>query len=64
MRRTGRFCKSTNLLHGSRVTKGDAIVVMEHPDYIQLQQDYLESKSKLVYLELEYKRQKGLQEKM
>ena len=59
----GGFVKSTNLLHGSRVTKGDAIVVMEHPDYIQLQQDYLESKSKLVYLELEYKRQKGLQEK-
>jgi cobalt-zinc-cadmium efflux system membrane fusion protein len=36
---------------------------MEHPDYIQLQQDYLDSKSKLVYLELEYKRQKGLREK-
>ncbi len=58
----GGFVKSTDLLHGSRVTKGDAIVVMEHPDYIQLQQDYLDSKSKLVYLELEYKRQKGLRE--
>jgi cobalt-zinc-cadmium efflux system membrane fusion protein len=59
----GGFVKSTNLLHGSRVTKGDAVVVMEHPDYIQLQQDYLDSKSKLVYLELAYKRQKGLREK-
>ncbi len=55
----GGFVKSTDLLHGSRVTKGDAVVVMEHPDYIQLQQDYLDSKSRLVYLELEYKRQKG-----
>jgi len=59
----GGFVKSTDLLHGSRVTKGDAVVVMEHPDYIQLQQDYLDSKSKLVYLELEFERQKGLQEK-
>ncbi len=59
----GGFVKSTDLLHGSRVTKGDTVVVMEHPDYIQLQQDYLVSKSKLVYLELEFARQKGLQEK-
>ena len=58
----GGFVKSTDLLHGSRVTKGDAVVVMEHPDYIQLQQDYLDSKSRLVYLELEYKRQTGLRE--
>jgi cobalt-zinc-cadmium efflux system membrane fusion protein len=59
----GGFVKNTDLLHGSRVKKGDVVVVMEHPDYIQLQQDYLDSKSKLVYLELEYKRQKGLREK-
>ena len=58
----GGFVKNTDLLHGSRVMKGDAVVVMEHPDYIQLQQDYLDSKSRLVYLELEYKRQKGLRE--
>lgn len=59
----GGFVKSTNLLHGRRVTKGDIVVVMEDLDYIQLQQDYLDSKSKLAYIELEYERQKGLQEK-
>lgn len=59
----GGFVKKTNLLHGSRVKKGDVVVVMEHPDYVQLQQDYLESKSKLAYLEFEYSRQKGLREK-
>jgi len=58
----GGFVKNTDLLHGSRVKKGEAIVVMEHPDYIQLQQDFFDSKSRLVYLELEYKRQKGLRE--
>ena len=36
---------------------------MEHPDFIQLQQDYLENKNKLVFLELEFLRQKKLQEK-
>jgi len=59
----GGFVKKTSLLPGSRVKKGAVVVVMEHPDYIQLQQDYLDSKSKLVYLELEFERQKGLQEK-
>jgi cobalt-zinc-cadmium efflux system membrane fusion protein len=59
----GGFVKKTNLLHGSQVKKGDVVVVMEHPDYVQLQQDYLESKSKLAYLEFEFSRQKGLREK-
>jgi len=59
----GGFVKKTSLLPGSRVKKGDVVVVMEHPDYIQLQQDYLVSNSKLTYLELEFARQKKLQEK-
>ncbi len=59
----GGFIKETNLLHGTQVKKGDVVVVMEHPDYVQLQQDYLESKSKLAYLEFEFSRQKGLREK-
>ncbi|MCP5005882.1 MAG: efflux RND transporter periplasmic adaptor subunit [Planctomycetes bacterium] len=59
----GGFVKDTNLLHGSRINEGDIVVSMEHPDYIHLQLDYLESKSKLVYLEQEFERQKGLREK-
>lgn len=53
----GGFVKSTELLQGMKVTKGQTIVVMQHPDYIQMQQDFLETKSQLEYLELEYKRQ-------
>jgi len=56
----GGFVKSTELLQGMKVSKGQAIVVMQHPDYIQMQQDYLETKSQLEYLELEYRRQQEL----
>ena len=56
----GGFVKSTELLQGMKVTKGQAIVVMQHPDYIQMQQDFLETKSQLEYLEAEYNRQQEL----
>ena len=56
----GGFVKSTELLQGMKVTKGQVIVVMQHPDYIQMQQDYLDTKSQLEYLEMEYKRQQEL----
>jgi cobalt-zinc-cadmium efflux system membrane fusion protein len=56
----GGFVKSTELLQGMKVQKGQAIVVMQHPDYIQLQQDFLEVKSQLDYLKAEYQRQQEL----
>jgi cobalt-zinc-cadmium efflux system membrane fusion protein len=43
-----------------KVKRGQVVVVLEHPDYIQMQQDYLDSKSKLEFQELEYKRQQEL----
>lgn len=56
----GGFVKETELLQGMAVKKGQVIITLEHPDYIQLQQDYLESKSQLDYLALEYTRQQEL----
>jgi membrane fusion protein, heavy metal efflux system len=56
----GGFVKYTHLLQGMRVKKGEVIATMEHPDYIQLQQDYLDSKNQLEFLALEYKRQQEL----
>ncbi len=56
----GGFVKYTELLQGMKIRKGQVLAVMEHADYIQLQQDYLESKNQLEYLELEYKRQQEL----
>ncbi len=56
----GGFVKFTELLQGMRVKKGQIVVVLEHPDYIQMQQDYLDSKSQLEFLALEYTRQQEL----
>jgi cobalt-zinc-cadmium efflux system membrane fusion protein len=53
----GGFVKSTELLQGMHVKKGQVVVVLEHPDYIQLQQDYLDNKNQLEFLEQEYNRQ-------
>lgn len=56
----GGYLKSTKLLPGLRFTKGEVIAVMEDQQYIQLQQDYLITKSKLNFAEKEYTRQKEL----
>lgn len=56
----GGFVKYTELLQGMKVTKGQVLAIMEHADYIQLQQDYLDSRNQLEFLELEYKRQQDL----
>lgn len=56
----GGFLRSTKLLPGMHISKGEVIGVMEDQLYIQLQQDYLTTRSKLVYLETEFTRQKEL----
>ncbi len=56
----GGFLRSTKLLPGMHISKGEVIGVMEDQQYVQLQQDYLTTKSKLAYLEAEFLRQKEL----
>lgn len=56
----GGFLKSTSLLEGSRVKKGQLIAVIENPEYIQLQQDYLEAKNQLEFAGADYQRQQEL----
>lgn len=56
----GGYVKSTTLVQGSPVKKGQVLAVIENPEFIQLQQDYLESKSQLEFSETEYNRQKEL----
>ncbi|NMR34397.1 efflux RND transporter periplasmic adaptor subunit [Chryseobacterium aquaticum] len=56
----GGYLKNTNLLPGMHVNKGQIIAVIENPQFIQLQQDYLMAKSKLHFAELDYNRQKKL----
>jgi len=56
----GGFVKSTTLVQGSKVHKGQVLAIIENSEFIDLQQDYLESVNKLEYAEAEYNRQKEL----
>jgi membrane fusion protein, heavy metal efflux system len=56
----GGFVKTTELLQGMQVRKGEIIATIQNPDFIQIQQDYLDNKSKLIFAEQEYKRQEEL----
>mgnify|MGYP001037784182 FL=1 len=56
----GGTVKSIQLLPGEKVEKGQILFVLENPDFVQLQQEYLEAKSQLHYLESDYERQKNL----
>src|SRR5215217_1226127 len=56
----GGYIKSAGLLPGQVVRKGQVIATIENPEFIDIQQEYLESKSRLEYLSLEYKRQEQL----
>ncbi|MEY3416714.1 MAG: hypothetical protein RL060_825 [Bacteroidota bacterium] len=56
----GGFVKATTLLQGTHVHQGEILAIIENPDFIQLQQDYLDNKNKLEFLSLEYKRQQEL----
>lgn len=56
----GGYLKTTKLLPGLHISKGEVIATMEDQQYVQLQQDYLTTKSKLYFAEKEYERQKEL----
>ncbi|GAB3702766.1 hypothetical protein GCM10027592_32500 [Spirosoma flavus] len=56
----GGYIREINLEPGMKVRKGQSLVVLENPDYIQLQQDYLDTKAKLEYADLEFARQQEL----
>ena len=56
----GGYLKSTQLLPGMHVNKGQSIAIIEDLQYIQLQQDYLTTKSQLAFDEADYSRQKEL----
>jgi cobalt-zinc-cadmium efflux system membrane fusion protein len=52
--------KSTDMLQGMRVKKGALVAVMQNPEFIQMQQDYLDYKSQLQFLKQELDRQEEL----
>ncbi|MFV8343241.1 efflux RND transporter periplasmic adaptor subunit [Flavobacterium sp. XS2P39] len=56
----GGYVKSTILLVGNRVTKGQALLTLENTAFLDIQKDYLEIAEQLKYLKSEYERQKTL----
>lgn len=56
----GGYIRSTTLLPGMRINKGQILAVVEDPSLVQLQEDYLTTGVKLRLLQKEYERQKGL----
>ncbi|AFK03724.1 efflux transporter, RND family, MFP subunit [Emticicia oligotrophica DSM 17448] len=56
----GGYLKSSHLIPGMFVRKGESIAIIEDQQYIQLQQDYLTTQSKISFLENEYQRQREL----
>ncbi len=56
----GGFLQSTPLLQGSHVTRGQQIALLQDPEFVTMQQQYLEDRSQLTYLAAEYERQQTL----
>ena len=56
----GGYVKSTKLLVGDKVTKGQALLTLENTEYLDIQKDYLEVAEQIKYLKSEFERQKTL----
>lgn len=56
----GGFIKYIDMLPGTKVKKGQLLATVSNPDFIQFQQDYIESRINREYLKAEFERQKKL----
>lgn len=54
------YVTNTPLLVGDEVQKGQLVVTLQNPKYVELQQNYMEVAETLNYLKSEYERQKTL----
>ncbi|MCF6280133.1 MAG: efflux RND transporter periplasmic adaptor subunit [Flavobacteriaceae bacterium] len=58
----GGIVKNIYVIEGDAVRKGKILARIEHPDIVQMQQDYLNNLNSLQFLEKEYNRRKILYE--
>lgn len=56
----GGIVRNTSLLPGQYVQKGALLATLDNPDFINLQQTYLDSHAQAEYLKAEYERQTAL----
>lgn len=57
---SGGYVKYTKFMPGMHVNKGETLAILEDPQIVQLQQDYLLAKSNLNYARKDYTRQNDL----
>ncbi len=58
----GGYIKSAGFIPGQMVAKGEVVAVLENKQFIDLQQEYLQSKSQYTFLQQEFERQRTLRE--
>ncbi|RSK36135.1 efflux RND transporter periplasmic adaptor subunit [Hymenobacter metallilatus] len=56
----GGYVQSVAVLPGQQVRRGAVLAVLRHPDYLKLQQQYLQSRARVTFLQQELKRQQTL----
>lgn len=56
----GGYIKKTPLLIGDKVQKGQMLVTIENPEFVAMQQEYMEICGRLSYLKSEYERQQTM----
>ena len=56
----GGYVKSTTLLVGNKVKKGQALLTLQNTEFLDIQKDYMEVAEQLNFLKSEYDRQKTL----
>ncbi|MFS4454926.1 efflux RND transporter periplasmic adaptor subunit [Maribacter sp. 2304DJ31-5] len=58
----GGYIKTAGLIVGTPVKKGQVLATIENIEFVNIQQDYLESINEFTFLEQEYQRQKQLRD--
>ncbi len=56
----GGTIRSTTVIEGKHITKGQEIATIENPEFVQVQQDFMESSSQITFLKQDLARQEEL----
>lgn len=56
----GGVVKDIFVIEGDKVNKGQRLATLQHPDFIEMQTEYINNKNKLEFVESEFKRQEQL----
>lgn len=56
----GGTIRSTNVIEGKYINKGQEIATIENPEFVQVQQDFMESSSQITFLKQDLARQEEL----